>query len=370
MKRFLVTKPFLPPLEEVVTLMETIWEKSWVTNQGYFHQMLEEELSEYLNIDHISLFSSGTTALLIAIKACNLEGEIITTPYSFVATSHSISWNGIKPVFADIDTDTLNISVQSIENLITEKTSAILPVHCYGNPCDAEGIDSIAKEYGLKVIYDGAHAFGVNCHCGSIFSHGDYSITSFHATKVFNTFEGGAIFSKTIEDKKHVNSLRNFGYKTEEKIENVGINGKMSEFNAALGIVQLRYIDKVLEERKNIYQQYSKNLKAQKSIRLINFEHSERHNYSYMPILITNESKSSRNEIYLKLKEKGIFARRYFYPLISDLGVYSIYSSSDKLPNSRHASDAIICLPIYPGLTNHDIDYICESLIELCNKKE
>ncbi|MDB4682074.1 DegT/DnrJ/EryC1/StrS family aminotransferase [Synechococcus sp. AH-551-A10] len=367
-KKFLVTKPFLPPLDEVHHLMERIWEKSWVTNQGYFHQMLEEKLAEYLNIDHISLFSSGTTSLITAIKASGLKGEVITTPYSFVATSHSIAWNGLEPVFADIEAETLNIDPKSIEENITEKTTAIVAVHCYGNPCDVEAIESIANRHNLKLIYDGAHAFGVNCHCGSIFSHGDYSITSFHATKVFNTFEGGAIISNSKEDKQYIDLLRNFGYKSETEIVNIGINGKMSEFNAALGVVQLRYIDKVLKEREYIYRRYTQNLNSQKGIKLIKFENSMKHNYSYMPILITEESKRQRDEVYDELKRVNIFTRRYFYPLISDLKPHSQNKRRCKLPNATTTSSSILCLPIYPGLKMNEVDYISDHIIRLCVK--
>lgn len=348
--------------------MEKIWEKSWVTNQGYFHEMLEEQIAEYLDVNYVSLFSSGTTSLLTAIKASGLQGEVITTPYSFIATSHSIAWNGLMPVFADIEAETLNIDPKSIKERITEKTSAIVAVHCYGNPCDVEAIESIAEIYSLKVIYDGAHAFGVNCHCGSIFSHGDYSITSFHATKVFNTFEGGAIISKSKEDKQYIDSLRNFGYQSEAKVVNIGINGKMSEFNAALGIVQLKYIDKILKEREAIYRRYTLNLNRQSGIELVQFEKSMRHNYSYMPILITEESKRERDEIYTELKRVNIFTRRYFYPLITDLQPYCQNKQRCKLPISENVSSKILCLPIYPGLRSEEVDYISDNIIRLCIK--
>jgi len=247
-----VTKPFLPPLSELVPYLEQIWETRILTNSGPFHQQLESELCEYLGVEHISLFNNATIALITALQALKITGEVITTPFSFVATSHSLTWQNITPVFVDIDKNTLNLDPTKIEAAITPKTKAIMPVHCYGNPCDVDAIDLIAKKHDLKVIYDAAHAFGVHCHCGSVLKHGDLSVLSFHATKVFNTFEGGAIVSTNIETKERIDLLRSFGNFGETQVIDLGINGKMSEFNASLGLLQLKYVNGAIAERQAI----------------------------------------------------------------------------------------------------------------------
>jgi dTDP-4-amino-4,6-dideoxygalactose transaminase len=356
-----VTKPFLPPLSELVPLLEQIWETRILTNSGPFHQQLEAELCEYLGVEYISLFNNATIALITALQALNIAGEVITTPFSFVATSHSLIWQNITPVFVDIDRTTLNLDPTKIEAAITPKTKAIMPVHCYGNPCDVDAIDLIAKKYNLKVIYDAAHAFGVHCHCGSVLKHGDLSVLSFHATKVFNTFEGGAIVSPDLETKTQIDYLKNFGYDNETSVIAAGINGKMSEFNAALGLLQLKFVDGAIAQRQAIAVHYQSRLERVTGIQIVGPFGQERANYSYFPILITNEFRTSRDDLYESLKSVGIFTRRYFYPLISEFPMYQHLPSSDvtNLSVAHDASQQILCLPIYPGLETTLIDKIC-----------
>jgi len=355
-KKIFVTQPSLPPLEDMVSYLEKIWQNKILTNGGPFHQELEAALCEYLGVSHISLFSNGTIALITALKALDISGEVITTPYSFVATAHSLLWNNIKPIFVDIDPLTLNLDPSKIEAAITPLTTAILPVHVYGYPCDVDKIDVIARRHNLRVIYDAAHAFGVECHCGSVLNHGDLSVLSFHATKVFNTFEGGAIVCQDAETKRYIDQHKNFGFASETAVVQTGINGKMSELNAAVGLLQLKYIDTAIEQRKVIDAAYREGLKDIPGIRCHNPLGCMRSNYSYFPILIGDDYPLSRDALYDKLKAAGIHSRRYFYPLISEFSMYRSMPSAhrDNLPIASRAAEQVLCLPIYPALTAED----------------
>ena len=351
-KKIYVTQPLLPPLEEFIPYLQQIWESKILTNGGPFHQQLEQALCDYLGVKHIALFTNGTIALVTALQALRITGEVITTPYSFVATSHSLLWNGIKPVFVDIDPNTLNLDPDKIEAAITPQTTAIMPVHCYGHPCDVERIQKIADTYGLKVIYDAAHAFGVQDGQGSILRHGDLSVLSFHATKVFNTFEGGAIVCPDAKTKVRIDQLKNFGHVGEVTVVAPGINGKMSEFNAALGLLQLKYIDQALARRKEIDAEYREQLKGVKGIHCLNDAGEKVANYAYFPILVEAGYPISRDDLYQKLKNNNIVTRRYFYPLISDFPMYRGLPSAhrENLPVATAAAQQVLCLPIYPDL--------------------
>jgi dTDP-4-amino-4,6-dideoxygalactose transaminase len=363
-KPIYVTQPFLPPLEEFSPYLEQIWNNKILTNSGPFHQQLEKALCEYLGVDHIALFNNATIALITALQALKIKGEVITTPYSFVATAHSLLWNGIKPIFVDIDPKTLNLDPSKIEAAITPKTTAIMPVHCYGHPCDVEAIQEIAERHNLKVIYDAAHAFGVQCHCGSILKHGDFSVLSFHATKVFNTFEGGAIVCPDAATKRHIDQLKNFGFVDEVTVNVAGINGKMSEINAAFGLLQLEHIDAALEMRKKIDTLYRTLLKDIVGIRCLEGTGERVANYSYFPILVGEDYPLARDALYQKLKEHNIFARRYFYPLISEFPMYSDLPSSakDNLLQATKIANMILCLPIYPTLDEMDVRRIAATI--------
>jgi len=361
-KTIYVNKPFLPPLEEFIPYLHKIWDSGTITNGGPFHQELEKALCDYLGVEHLCLFTNGTIALITALQSLNITGEVITTPYSFVATSHSLIWNGIKPVFVDIDPFTLNLDPLKIEAAITPQTTAILPVHCYGHPCDVEAIQKIADKHSLKVIYDAAHAFGVQCHCGSILSHGDLSILSFHATKVFNTFEGGAIVCPDADTKLRIDQLKNFGHDGEISVVAPGINGKMSEFNAALGLLQLKYVDRAIAQRKEIDLAYRAKLMDIKGIKCLDGSGEMVANYAYFPILVRTEYPISRDDLYQRLKEINIHPRRYFYPLISDFPMYRTLPSArtENLPVAKIAAEQILCLPIYPDLDNSVVDKIVQ----------
>lgn len=363
-KPVFVTQPYLPPLEEFVPYLEQIWANKILTNGGQMHQQLEKELCAYLGVEHIALFNNGTIALLTALQALRVTGEVITTPYSFVATSHSLLWNGIKPVFADIDSHTLNLDPAKIEAAITPQTTAIMPVHCYGNPCAVEAIQKIADNYNLRVIYDAAHAFGVEDAGGSILRYGDLSVLSFHATKVFNTFEGGAIICPDAKTKQRINHLKNFGFVDEVTVVAPGINGKMSEVNAAFGLLQLKHIDRALARRSEIDSIYREQLRGMKGIRLVEEAGQVKANYSYFPILVEADYPLSRDELYLKLKDKSIFARRYFYPLISEFPMYRGMQSAQRsnLPVASEVAEKVLCLPIYPNLDKSELDRIIEAL--------
>ena len=356
-----VNKPYLPPLEELLPLLKQIWDSKILTNMGPMHSELERKLCDYLGVEYISLFTNGTIALMTALKCLELTGEVITTPYSFAATSHSLVWQGLTPVFVDIDSESLNIDPNCIEEKITPKTTAILAVHCYGVPCATEAIQKIADKYSLKVIYDAAHAFGVECDCGSLLNHGDLSVLSLHATKVFNTFEGGAVICKDRAMKDKLDRLKSFGYAGEDCILEVGINGKMSEISAALGLAQLNHIDAVIDERKRITHSYREKLEGIHGIQMLKTDACKTYNYSYLPIRINQDCQLNRNVLYEYLRDHGIHARRYFYPLLSELTVYRSFNPSNnaKLNVARKAASEMLCLPIYPGLQEEDIIRIC-----------
>jgi len=355
-----VTKPQLPPLAEFIPYLEKIWQSKCLTNGGPFHEQLEEALCRYLGVEHIALFTNGTIALVTALQSLRIVGEVITTPYSFVATSHSLLWNGIKPVFVDIAPNTFNLDPTKIEAAITPQTTAIMPVHCYGHPCDVEAIQKIADDYNLKVIYDAAHCFGVQNAQGSILRHGDLSVLSFHATKVFNTFEGGAIVCPDAKTKVRIDQLKNFGHVGEVTVVAPGINGKMSEFNAALGLLQLKYIGEAIARRKEIDVAYRQRLKGVKGIHCLNDAGEKVANYAYFPVLIDADYPISRDELYQRLKQEGIHPRRYFYPLISDFPMYRGLPSAnrDNLPVATVAAQQVLCLPIYPDLEMPAVDEI------------
>ena len=359
-KPIYVTQPVLPPLEEFIPYLQEIWDNKILTNGGPFHQQLEQALCDYLGVKHLALFTNGTLALVTALQALRITGEVITTPYSFVATAHSLLWNGIKPVFVDIDPVTLNLNPDKIEAAITPQTTAIMPVHCYGHPCDVERIQQIADNYGLKVIYDAAHAFGVQNHDGSILNNGDLSILSFHATKVFNTFEGGAIICPDAKTKQRIDHLKNFGFVDEVTVVAPGINGKMSELNAAFGLLQLKGIDAALHKRKAIDAIYREGLAGAKGIHCLADAGEQVANYAYFPILVQPDYPLSRDALYQKLKDNGIYARRYFYPLISDFPMYRGLPSAaqSNLPVAKKAANQVICLPIYPALEASDQEKI------------
>jgi dTDP-4-amino-4,6-dideoxygalactose transaminase len=347
-----VTKPDLPPLDEFISSLEDIWSSRLLTNGGPYHQKFEEELCHFLGVKHLSLFTNATIALVTALKALDIEGEVITTPYSFVATSHSLLWNKLEPVFVDIDPVTLNLDPTKIEPALTPRTTAIMPVHCYGRPCDVDAIKQIADANKLKVIYDAAHAFGVKCHCGSVLNHGDLSVLSFHATKAFNTFEGGAIISHDIEMKKHIDQLKNFGFVDEVTVLATGINGKMSELNAALGLLQLKYYDNSMSRRRMIDTRYRDGLDKILGIKCLNADNPAATNYSYFPIIIDSTYPLSRDELYYKLKDNNINARRYFFPLIPEFPMYRGLKSAlrDNYPVAYNVASKVLCLPIYSTL--------------------
>jgi len=353
MKKIQVTEPFLPNIDEFLPYLEKIWASRWLTNNGTFHQQLEEALCTYLGVKHISLFNNATVALITGLQSLRITGEVITTPYSFVATSHSILWNGLTPVFIDIDPTTFNIDPNKIEAAITPRTTAIMPVHCYSNPCDVEAIQEIADNYGLKVIYDAAHAFSVDYKGESLLKWGDLSILSFHATKVFNTFEGGAIISPDTKTKQRIDRLKNFGIADELTVTAPGINGKMSEINAAFGLVQLKHIDRVIQQRQVIDTRYREALASVKGITLYQHNLDANSNYSYFPILVEKDYPLSRDELYEKLKEHHILSRRYFYPLISNMPMYRGLPSAatTHLPYANQIADKVLCLPIFNALT-------------------
>lgn len=360
-----VTQPFLPPLDEFRPYLEEIWRRKWVTNNGIFHRQLEEQLCEYLGVEHLSLFANGTLALITALQALKITGEVITTPFSFVATTHALHWNGIKPVFADIDPVSMNLDPMKIEAAITPQTTAILPVHVYANPCDVERIETIADTYGLRVIYDAAHAFGVRIHDRSILEHGDMSVLSFHGTKVFNTFEGGAIICRDAKTKRRIDNLKNFGFVDETTVVAPGINGKMNEVQAAFGLLQLKYMDHVNTERARVDARYRKAFRNVRGLVLHEVpEHCTR-NYAYFPLLITPEFPVNRDDVYAELRAQQIAARRYFYPLISEFPMYRGLPSSGEhnLPVASALSRQVLCLPIFPDLEESAQEQIIEIVL-------
>ena len=362
-----VTKPHLPPLEDFIPYLEQIWESGVLTNNGPFHRQLEHALCDYLGVKHISLFSNGTIALVTALKALRIRGEVITTPFSFVATAHSLRWNNITPVFVDIDPVTMNLDPARIESAITPETTAIMPVHCYGNPCDVDAIEEIAANYNLRVIYDAAHAFGVHCHCGSVLNHGDLSVLSFHATKVFNTFEGGAIVCPDERSKRQIDNLKNFGFVNETTVVATGINGKMNELQAAMGLLQLKTIDEAIAKRAEIAARYRTALAEVPGITCVPNTGQLRSNHSYFPILVGPEYSLTRGGLYEHLKQHGINGRRYFYPLITDFPMYRGLksASAQNLPQAKLLAGQVLCLPIYPDLEPGEQKRILRKIVDV-----
>jgi dTDP-4-amino-4,6-dideoxygalactose transaminase len=359
-KPIYVTQPFLPPLEAFCPYLEQIWESKCLTNNGPFHRQLESQLADYLGVKHLALFSNGTLALVTALQSLRISGEVITTPFSFVATAHSLLWNSMKPVFVDIHPQTLTLDPEKIEAAITPRTTAILPVHVYGKPCDVENIQRIADIYGLKVIYDAAHAFGVYYKDKSLISHGDLTTMSFHATKVFNTFEGGAIICPDEKTKKRIDDLKNFGFHDEVTVVAPGINAKMNEVQAAFGLLQLKHVDQAIERRKEIDSLYRKELADMKGITLPPLPTNTRYNYAYFPILVEKEYPLTRDGLNEKLREHGIIPRRYFYPLISEFPMYRGLPSAspENLPVAHKIAESVLCLPIYPALSDQEVKRI------------
>ena len=356
-----VTSPLLPNLDEFTESLKEIWESKWITNNGQFHQKLEAALAEYLKVPYVSLFTNGTLPLLTALQALRITGEVITTPYSFVATTHALWWNGIKPVFVDIDPSTGNIDPQKIEAAITPRTTAILPVHVYGKPCETEAIQAIADKYGLKVIYDAAHAFGVEVNGESLLNAGDMSTLSFHATKVFNTIEGGAMVMHDEKTKQRIDYLKNFGFANEIEVVGPGINSKMDEIRSAYGLLNLKQVDAAIAARQKVAVAYRKALRNVDGISFWDDMPGVRHNYSYFPIFVDAEKYGmTRDELYMKMKDQGVWGRRYFYPLISEFSTYRGLESSrpENLPNAHMMADTVICLPMHHALTKEEIDKI------------
>lgn len=360
-----VTSPLLPNLDEFTESLKEIWESKWITNNGQFHQKLEAALAEYLKVPYVSLFTNGTLPLLTALQALRITGEVITTPYSFVATTHALWWNGIKPVFVDIDPSTGNIDPQKIEAAITPRTTAILPVHVYGKPCDTEAVQAIADKYGLKVIYDAAHAFGVEVNGESLLNAGDMSTLSFHATKVFNTIEGGAMVMHDEKTKQRIDYLKNFGFANEIEVVGPGINSKMDEIRSAYGLLNLKQVDAAIAARQKVAVAYREALRNVDGISFWDDMPGVRHNYSYFPIFVDAEKYGmTRDELYMKMKDQGVWGRRYFYPLISEFSTYRGLESScpENLPNAHMMADTVICLPMHHALSDLDVTRIIKTL--------
>ena len=361
-----VTSPLLPNLDEFTESLKEIWESKWITNNGQFHQKLEAALAEYLKVPYVSLFTNGTLPLLTALQTLRITGEVITTPYSFVATTHALWWNGIKPVFVDIDPSTGNIDPQRIEAAITPRTTAILPVHVYGKPCDTETIQAIADKYGLKVIYDAAHAFGVEVNGESLLNAGDMSTLSFHATKVFNTIEGGAMVMHDEKTKQRIDYLKNFGFANEIEVVGPGINSKMDEIRSAYGLLNLKQVDSAIAARQKVAVAYREALRNVDGISFWDDMPGVRHNYSYFPIFVDAEKYGmTRDELYMKMKDQGVWGRRYFYPLISEFSTYRGLESSrpENLPNAHMMADTVICLPMHHALREEEINRIIDCII-------
>ena len=362
-----VTSPLLPDLGEFNELLRQIWDSKWITNNGQFHQRLEKELAEYLGVPYISLFTNGTLPLLTALQALRITGEVITTPYSFVATTHSIWWNGCKPVFVDIDPKTGNMDPDKIEAAITPKTTAIMPVHVYGKPCDTKRIQEIADRYGLKVIYDAAHAFGVKVDGESVLNAGDLSTLSFHATKVYNTIEGGAMVMHDEITKKRIDYLKNFGFANGTTVVGPGINSKMDEMRSAYGLLNLRQVDAAIEARHKVAVRYRDALRGVKGISFFDDMPGVRHNYSYFPVFVDAEEYGmTRDELYSKMKAANVLGRRYFYPLISEFSTYRGLESAkpENLPNAHRMADSVICLPMHHALSEEDVNRVLELVVK------
>lgn len=365
--KLFVTQPDLPPLEEVQAYLAQIWENKWLTNGGPVHEEFEKKLAGFLNVPYVSLFANGTLALLIALRTLDIKGEAITTPYSFVATTHALQWNNIKPVFVDIEPVYGNIDPEKIEEAITEKTTAIVPVHVYGNPCHIEKINEIAEKHNLKVIYDAAHAFGVKYKAQSVLNFGDLSILSFHATKGYNTFEGGAIISQDAKTKQQIDFLKNFGFTNELVVEQTGINAKMNEIQAAIGLLNLKYVDRNRTKRKALDELYRQQLRSVPGVIPLKIKPDCEYNYTYFPVFIDqDEYGNSRDDLYFSLREKNILVRRYFYPLISNFKAYTHLPSSVKanLAVANAKSEQVICLPMYTELEESQLNMIVHFIKE------
>lgn len=362
-----VTSPLLPDLDEFNVLLKEIWESKWITNNGHFHQVLEKELASYLKVPYISLFTNGTLPLITALQALRITGEVITTPYSFVATTHALWWNGIKPVFVDVDPSNCGLDPNKIEAAITPKTTAIMPVHCYGKPCDTKAIQEIADKYGLKVIYDAAHAFGVEVNGESILNAGDISTLSFHATKVYNTIEGGAMVMHDEQTKKRIDYLKNFGFAGEITVVAPGINSKMDEVRAAYGLINLRQVDAAIEARKKVAIKYREALRDIEGISFFDDMPGVRHNYSYFPIFIDAEKYGmTRDQLYNKMKAANVLGRRYFYPLISEFSTYKGLPSAtrENLPEACKLADTVLCLPMHHALSEEDVKRVLNCIVK------
>lgn len=365
MNQITVTSPLLPSLEEFNEMLRQIWDSRWITNNGQFHRQLERELAEYLKVPYISLFTNGTLPLITALQALRITGEVITTPYSFVATTHSLWWNGIKPVFVDVNPSNCGLDPNRIEAAITPKTTAIMPVHCYGKPCDTKAIQEIADKYGLKVIYDAAHAFGVEVDGESVLNAGDMSTLSFHATKVYNTIEGGALVMHDEQTKKRIDYLKNFGFADETTVVAPGINSKMDEIRAAYGILNLRQVDGAIAARRRVANRYREALRDVEGISFFHDTPGVRHNYSYFPIFVDAEKfGKTRDELYFKMKEANILGRRYFYPLISEFSTYRGLPSASRenLPNACRLAETVLCLPMHHALSEEDVERVISSI--------
>lgn len=365
-KQITVTSPLLPSLDDFLPYLQDIWTRKWLTNNGHYHQELEKALCEYLKVPYISLFTNGTLPLMCALQALRITGEVITTPYSFVATTHSLWWNGVKPVFVDIDPETCNIDPEKIEAAITPKTTAIMPVHVYGKPCNTDRIQEIADKYGLKVIYDAAHAFGVEVNGRSILEAGDMSTLSFHATKVYNTIEGGALVCKDENTKKRIDYLKNFGFAGETTIVAPGINGKMDEIRSAYGLLNLKQVDAAIESRHRVAVKYREALCEVPGIRVMEDMPGVRHNYSYFPIFVdAKEYGMTRDELYFKMKENNVLGRRYFFPLISEFSTYRGLESAkpENLSSAKRMADSVICLPMHHSLEEESVDCIINQIV-------
>ena len=366
-KQITVTSPLLPNLHDFNEMLKEIWDSKWITNNGNFHKQLEKELAAYLKVPYISLFTNGTLPLITALQALRITGEVITTPYSFVATTHSLWWNGIKPVFVDIDPTTGNIDPDKIEAAITPKTTAIMPVHVYGKPCDTKRIQEIADKYGLKIIYDAAHAFGVEVDGESILNAGDMSTLSFHATKVYNTIEGGALVMHDEQTKKRIDYLKNFGFAGETEVVAPGINSKMDEMRAAYGLLNLKLVDATIEARHQVAIKYREALRPIEGLNFMDDMPGVKHNYSYFPIFIDAEKYGmTRDELYLKMKGDNVLGRRYFYPLISEFTTYRGLESAkpENLPNAHKMADTVICLPMHHELSENDLERILKLIVK------
>lgn len=361
-----VTSPLLPPLDEFNVYLRDIWQRKWITNNGHYHQLLEKALCEYLGVEYISVFTNGTLPLIAALQALRISGEVITTPYSFVATTHSIWWNNIRPVFVDVDPRTGNLDPDRIEAAITPATTAIMPVHVYGTPCDTERIRAIADKYGLRVIYDAAHAFGVRVDGRSVLETGDVSTLSFHATKTYNTVEGGALICRSAEMKQRIDYLKNFGFADETTIVAPGINAKMDEVRAAYGLLSLKYVDGAIEARRRVALRYREALRGVEGIALLDDVPGVRHNYSYFPIFVDAERYGiPRDELYARMKQAGVFGRRYFYPLISTFSTYRGLPSAAaaNLPVATRMAEQVICLPMHHALSDEDVERVLSTIV-------